>query len=507
MSRLLALDIGGTDLRASLFDGTGRRLAVAVVAVPHHADQPPVGRRWHPEDLWQGACWAIRGLLAQVGGEPVGAVACTGQRLACAFLDAARKTLYVGPNTDARGVVWGWRVEEAADEGLYERTGRGMPFLFAPARLLWFADSEPELVRRVRWVVGLGEWLACQLGADLALEPTSAVELLAVDVYRGTVWSELWSRLGLDPGWLPGLRPAGSVLGQVSPKTAEQTGLAVGTPVVLSPPDSMAGLLGSGAAEPGRSVILAGSTMPVLGSLTRPVADATRRTWTGMHPVAGWGVAESNAGTTGFAWAWLVERVAAPLLAGAGELAGRDDLYRRAEALAAAAPPGAREWLAFPGGAGVMNACQPSGVLARVGVDLPPAPYLAPEAGAGELLRSYLEAIACIARANLEQVEAVAGGPSRSVVLAEGMARSRLVQRVVADVLRRAVQIPAVVEATSLGAAVAAAVGIGLYPDLVSAAAAMVRPATSVEPDPATAGVYDETYRRWRAMYAKIQSL
>jgi autoinducer 2 (AI-2) kinase len=500
---LLALDLGGTNLRATIFDPEGRRCSVAVADVPHEVDLPPVGRRWSPERLWEGACQAIRRAVEAVraDGEVV-AVAATGQRLACAFLDGAGDTLYIGPNTDARGVAWGWRVEEAAEGALYDRTGRGMPFLFAPARILWFAEEEPDLVRRLRWVVGLGEWLAFRLAGELGLEPTSAVELLAVDVYTGQVWGELWERLGLDCAWLPPLRPAGAVLGGVTDAVAEVTGLQPGTAVVASPPDSMAGLVGSGAMEPGHSVVLAGSTMPVLGAAERPIADPTRRTWTGMHPVQGWGVNESNAGTTGFAWAWLVERVVAPLGGISPEVA-----YRRAEELAANAPPGSRQWLAFPGGSGVMNVSRPASFFSQAGIDVPPAPYLAPDAGAADLLRAHLEGIACIARANLEQVEEARGGRSLSVVLAEGMARSPVFATVLAGILQRPLRIPEVVEATSLGAAVAAAVGAGLHPDIVSAARAMVRAPERIAPEAAFAGVYDETYRRWRALHAKLQAL
>ena len=117
-------------------------------------------------------------------------------------------------------------------------------------------------------------------------------------VYQDRPLDEMWQRLGADPGLLPPVRPAGTVLGTVHAAAAASTGLRPGTPVAVTVPDSMAALLGSGAWRVGSTLILAGSTMPVLASADRPRADPTRRTWTGRHPIAGLGVNESNAGTT-----------------------------------------------------------------------------------------------------------------------------------------------------------------------------------------------------------------
>jgi len=498
---LLALDVGGTNLRATLIDGVGRRIAAAVADTRLVVDVPPLGRRYEPESLWRAACSAIRGAVTQADVD-VAAVAATGQRLACAFLDAGGETLYVGPNTDARGVMTGWQVEEAGDGRLYDRTGRGMPLLFAPARLLWFRENEPGMLERVDRVVGLGDWLAHRLCGEVGIELTGAVELLAVDVYSGEYWPELWSRLELDPGWLPPILPVGSRLGALSTGAAAATGLRAGIPVAVSPPDSMAALVGSGAAPVGHTAVLAGSTMPVLGSAERPVADPERRTWTGRHPIAGRGVIESNAGTTGFGWAWMVERLVGPIAGLDGDAA-----YERAESLAAASPPGARDSLSFGGGASVMNATTPATFLTMYRAAFWPAPYVEPDVAGGDLLRACLEAIAFSARANLEQVEAARGGPSDRLILAEGMARSRLFRQLVADVTGRPVHVPAVLQATSVGAAMCAAVAAGLYADLGAATESMTRADLAAEPDATVAGALDAAYRQWRALYAKIESL
>jgi hypothetical protein len=63
-------------------------------------------------------------------------------------------------------------------------------------------------------------------------------------------------------------------------------------------------------------------------------------------------------------------------------------------------------------------------------------------------------------------------------------------------------------EAAGLGAAIDAAVGIGLHPDVETAVAAMVRAGERFEPNPAAARLYDDLYRSvYLRMYDRLQPL
>jgi sugar (pentulose or hexulose) kinase len=67
---------------------------------------------------------------------------------------------------------------------------------------------------------------------------------------------------------------------------------------------------------------------------------------------------------------------------------------------------------------------------------------------------------------------------------------------------------PHVYETSALGAAIDAAVGLGLYPDFDSAIAAMTRVGRVFEPIAANQQIYDQLYRRvYRKMYARLQPI
>jgi xylulokinase len=88
-----------------------------------------------------------------------------------------------------------------------------------------------------------------------------------------------------------------------------------------------------------------------------------------------------------------------------------------------------------------------------------------------------------------------------------GGAKSRLGAEIKADICGIPVVIPAQQEAAVLGAAILAAVGVGLYPNLESAVKAMACGGEEVEPNPANRAVYDRAYKLYIALYDAVRAL
>jgi autoinducer 2 (AI-2) kinase len=196
-----------------------------------------------------------------------------------------------------------------------------------------------------------------------------------------------------------------------------------------------------------------------------------------------------------------------------GQLAGweGEEAFGFAERLAATAPAGSADALLFSG-ASVLDATHPATFLAQTNAMFWPTEVLQPSLGAAHLVRASLEAVAHSARANVEQVEAVAGGGGGGgvaprLVVAGGMARGALFLRMLASLTDRPVQTPRVLDATLVGAAACAAVAGGVFADLDAACAAMVEVQQAAAPDPAEVPVYAAAHRRWRSLYARIESL
>ena len=489
----LALDLGTSHLGCLIADAQGRVLAS--VARPWSFPPDPMGgslaRRLDPKATFQALSALCRQALAQaeLPGEAVAAVACTAQREGCVFLDDAGRERYAGPNLDLRAAFEGMACDEEHGEELYRSTGHLPSLLFAPARLRWLQDHQPLDHAAVRTILGLGDWLAFKLTGERRSDYTAACELGLLDVASLT-WSEAALRhWGIDRAILPPLGRAGQTLGAVTAKAARATGLAAGTPVALGCADTQAALLGLGVLAPGQGAVVAGWSIPVQRVGERPLIDSAGRTWSGVHPLAGRWVLESNAAEAGNSYRWAVDAFVGP---------GR---YQDAEALAAAVPPGAGGAQALLGPP--LFAAKDMGL--GLGGLLFPVPLTAGDVTPGILLRATLESIGYTVRANLQQLEAI-GGPVTELRLGGGLARSGLFTQVLAACLGRPLRVGSA-DASLLGAAALAAASVGAKRDLSAACRAMAGASRLVEPDAIWAAAYQDGFARWLAVAQGLRGL
>lgn len=129
------------------------------------------------------------------------------------------------------------------------------------------------------------------------------------------------------------------------------------------------------------------------------------------------------------------------------------------------------------------------------------------------LARSILEGVAFSLRHTLEALEDL-GVRIDEVRTSGGGSRSRLWNRIKADVTGKPVSVLDVSETGCLGAALLAAIGVGLFHDVESASKAMVRVKETLEPDESKFEfysklfkIYTELYERLRAPFSELASI
>jgi sugar (pentulose or hexulose) kinase len=89
-----------------------------------------------------------------------------------------------------------------------------------------------------------------------------------------------------------------------------------------------------------------------------------------------------------------------------------------------------------------------------------------------------------------------------------GGAQSDAVVQIAADVFGLPVDRPHTTETSGLGAAICAAVGLGLQPDFRTAVARMTHVGEVVEPDPERQALYQQLFTRvYQPMYTQLQPL
>ena len=119
------------------------------------------------------------------------------------------------------------------------------------------------------------------------------------------------------------------------------------------------------------------------------------------------------------------------------------------------------------------------------------------------MVRACMEGVALSLRHNLEVAEA-AGANAEVLRAMGGSANSRLWTQIKSDITGKPIVVPASDTATTLGAALLAGVGVGLYKDYDEAVSITVKETRRHEPNPENKEVYDKTYETYLELYKSL---
>ena len=487
---VLVIDAGTSSIRCHLFDERGVEMAAEQAFWPPSIApaELPLAREFRPDSVLSGVHGLIRRIIDRVDVE-VGAVAVTSMRQGIAILDHDGQAVYLGPNVDLRAVFEGAAIDEAHRELVYETTGHLPSFFFAPAKLVWLRDNRPRLFDRIRTAVTIPDWIIFQITGLLASEPTLAGEAGLLDITSRRWATRLAETLNVPLDDSVPMVEAGRVVGGINRRTAQETGIAVRTPVVSAGADTQCAALGMGATEPGQVAVVAGWSAPVQQVTELPMPSARGATWVGCHLAGRRWVAESSAWDAGRAYSWIAETT------------GRS--FEELELAAEAAGPGAEGTIAVLG----HPRMDMSSVGLRCGGMVFPVPVTMNERGPGHLARAALESVCYSIKANLEQLGDVTGRPAESIALGGGLARSSLFGHVLANVLDADILVLSHKSASAAGAFLCAKLALTGCdsPSQVSnrSAADMVR----IPPDALLASEYQDHYSRWLQASSALASV
>ena len=496
MPAIVTLDAGTGGAKCTVFDLSGRLLATHAerwdYTVHANPDVPMVREySFDAPAFWQILARSTRAALGAAGiaARDVIGVATTSQREGCVFLDASGRELYAGPNLDSRGFMEGLEVLGALGvERLYEITGHSAPFIFPLARYLWYRKQGGMPVARILMI---NDWMTYRLCGAASTEASNATESMLFDLRRRQWSDEILQQFEIPAAILPPLFAAGERVGAVHAAAAADTGLASGTPVFAGGADTQCALLGAGAVDAGDVGVILGTTTPVQAVVAEPLLDPAANLWAGCHVVPGRWVIESNAGSTGDAYLWLLDLL---VQAPAERFARAEELARAAVDTGTFAFIGPRVFDLTK-----LRPDMPGGVLFRF-------PTLQLRPSAGDVLRAFLESVAYAVRANVAQIEAVTGMAATSLIVGGGMSRNTLLLELIAGALGLPLRRADEPESTGLGCAMLVASGGGIYADIAAASRAMSRH-TDIAPQPERHAQCASGFAKWRELYENLENL
>ncbi|MCI0439899.1 MAG: FGGY-family carbohydrate kinase [Chloroflexi bacterium] len=495
-SYILVLDAGSSGPRCCLFNDSGEVVGSAngTWAYLQEQDVPSLARAFDPRQVWGQFCALIGECLSNTRVSPaqIAAVSATSQRQAVVFLDASGCVLYAGPNIDLRAVFEGAAIDDEFRDVVYRTTGRLPSFFFTLAKLRWFQLHRPAVYAKIATVLTLADWLVWRLTGDLSSEMTLACEAGLLDIRERELPNGLIEKLGLECPAAP-LVESGTLAGKITERAASETGLREGTPVAIVGADTQCGLLGLGAAQERELGIVAGWSAPLQMVTARPVLPPGAKTWIGCFLIRDRWVLESSPGDIGNSYAWLADTL----------FGDDEDAFSKMDALASSVPVGSEGVTAFLG----HSRMDMTALGMKPGGFIFPTPLTFSDTGRPHLVKASLEAMACAIRANLEQIEELAGVQAASIALGGGMTRTAAFTRILADVIGRELRLSPTPSVSALGAYLCARTALRDFASLDEAAQSVKSSLTSLEPDPLASADYQDHYEQWLELSAQVGGL
>lgn len=493
---LLGIDVGTTSLKAVLFDNDGRILAqggreyATSYPRPNWAEQDP-------EDWWRAACAVLPEVIAAARVNPlaIAGIGVSGQAPCLAPVDSAGRPvrpamLWLDRRAEAECT---WLREQVGEEAITQvNGGRIDPYYLAP-KLLWFRDHEPDLYRRTKAVLQPNGYLVYKLCGAVTMDVSHGPLTSFFDSTSLRYDASLAGAMGLDLAKMPGVYPCAEIAGEVTRQAAAATGLAAGTPVIAGMCDGTAAAVEAGLLAVGDAVEMTGQSTVLLSCSDRPYLG--RELIPLVHGIPGRYLVIGAQVATGGALRWFrdqlgeVERLAAGLLG--------VDAFELLSQEAARSPAGANGVVFLPYMYGERSPIWDSharGVFFGLSLSTTRA----------DLVRAIMEGAAFGLRHNLET--AAAGGfPTRSLASVGGGSRSAVWCQIKADILQLPIRLPGTAVGAPWGDALAAGVGVGVYPSFAEAIRRVVHIEREFKPEAALAAPYDALYRVYRELYPALQ--
>ncbi len=450
---MLAHDVGTSATKSSVVAADGRVLASE--STPHETHSPHPG--WAEQDAldwWNGVCRNTRGLLEErprLAGR-IAAIGVSGQMLGCLPLDGAgcplRRSMI---HSDGRASAQRDEIERRiGGERLYETTGNILDPHSPLCKILWLKINEPDIYGQTARLVQSKDYVVGRMvGRFESTDYSDAAHAQWIDISRGEYAEDILGELDIDPARFPPLHAAVDVVGELDEEAAGALGLPSGIPVVAGGGDGSCATVGAGAVRPADAYCCIGTTAWVALTAAEPIIDPRGRIFN-LTSLDG-----ETCGVFG------TVKSAGASVDWAMDLLG-EETFDRFDELLENATPGSDGLIFLPYLEGERSPIYDSNARGVFfGIHTAHRRH--------HFLRATIEGVSYALRSCLDVMRESIDVPALRLI--GGGGQSAAWQQILADVCNLKVQTLTTrsADATSVGAALAAGVGVGLFEDLAEA--------------------------------------
>lgn len=492
---VMVIDCGSTKIAVTAVDDRGHLIYSLSLPNSSHPQPgaPPGWSIWDWEEIWDKVASLSRQVCAAVA---------TGSIVAVTATTFGADGAPVRPDGQLAYPPISWRcsrtqelavrlADKVSPWEVYQQTGYQIIPFNTLLRLLWLRENAPETLEPPNCWLMMPGLLSLKLSGERSIDSTSATTTMAIDLSRRTWSARLLDLVGIDRSLFPRWVEPGDVIGYVTSAASAETGFPAGIPVVATGHDTQFAPVGSGARQD-EAVLSSGTWEILMARLDRCVPNRV-----------------------GFEEGLLIELDAQPglldpqiLMIGSAVLewvrrhffAQFEDRAAAYSAMICAAREsgfGARGLLMLPSFVHSSGPARKHGSLgALLGLTLESEP--------GDICRAALEGLSFQMCEALRILQNATGFVASGLRVVGGGSRNDLWNQIRADVSGLPVTTIEQREATTLGAAMFAFVGAGVFDSIAEAQAAFDSGEVRYEPGPDRSR-YEDLFRLYSDLPPRLQ--
>lgn len=479
----IGIDLGTSAVKLLLMDEKGR--TVRTVSKSYPVSYPHSGwSEQDPEDWFKKTLEGLKELAGEEEKKDIGGISVAGQMHGLVTLDELDEVI--------RPAIL-WNDGRAVRETEYLNCSVGRDALstytaniaftgFTAPKLLWMKENEPEQFRRIDKIMLPKDFLTYRLSGCFCTDYSDASGMLLLDVEHKCWSEEMLHICGVEKRQLPKLNESGSPAGYLKPSLTEALGFPERVRVVTGAGDNAAAAIGTGTVGEGECNISLGTsgTIFISSRTFRAVPGCSLHAF--AHADGGYHLMGCMLSAASCNKWWVTDILGEKDLAkeqeGIGRL-GENHVYFLPYLMGERSPHN-----------------DPAARGAFIGMTM--------DTTRKEMTQAVLEGVMFALRDSLEVARSLGITVDRTKICGGG-AKSALWKTMAANILNLQVETPEAEEGPSYGAAILAAVGCGVWPDVRTASKKLTSTREVTVPEEELRRKYEMRYRRFHRLYPALK--
>jgi len=501
---ILSIDVGTQSIRAVIIDLNGNIIDIKKILIDAYFSVHPGWAEQEPEYFWTKLTETCKKLFSEtaVSKEKIKAVTLTTQRGTIINTDKdgnpLRPAISWLDQRQAEADTYPKGIDKAALSLINMR--EAVTHAVKNAECNWIIQNQPEIWEKTDKFLYLSGWLTYKLTGNFSDSIGNMVGYLPFD-YKKHQWTNEKHRnykmFPVENEKLTELVKPSEILGEITKKTEEETGIPAGLPLIAAASDKASEVLGSGVFQPDVACLSYGTTATL---------QTTRNKYFEVipffPPYPGAIQNYYNTEIMIFRGFWMVNWFKEEFGCKEIEIAKKTGLAAEQlfDEMIKDIPPGSMGLTLQP--------------YWSPGVKVPGTEAKGAIIGFGDvhtrahIYRAILEGLAYALKEGLQRTEKRTKTKIEKIIVSGGGSQSEQAMQMTADIFNMPVERPHTYETSALGAAINAAVGMKYYNSYEDAVKNMCRIGNHYSPNKKNRLIYDELYNKvYHKMYGKLKSL